>query len=704
MKASDTNVLQFIGSNSYKVFIIPPFQRNYEWTTEQCDELFDDIVSAHDKKKQHYLGNIVYYNGKNSGAAFTEIILIDGQQRITTIILLLCAIRDLSDDEDLKTNIDEQYLKNHTKKENLRVRLKQTSYDYESFCAVAERSGTLNEESNIVKNYHRFIERLKTSDIALEEIFNTIGELQVVDVNLQIDDDLEAVQTVFEKINSTGKPLSPADLIRNFLLISNSADEQERLYRNYWVKIEEEIGSESISRFAKDYLVLKTKDDVKNDKVYAKFKEKVSGDDVPRETVLAEMLLYAPFYAWIVAPERCDDSEVQNSIKEFNILQTDDVYPLYMHLLFELYNSNRAELRKMFRLLADFLLRYRIVTPSGGGGALRTVVHQILEKMTDDENPLALTFDSLYFELSNSANSSGRYPNDDEFKASLMQSKKVNHRYGKILFMRIEESGKHYIPVPIEKVTVEHLMPQTLSPWWRKNLGGKAADELHEKYLNAAGNLTILSQGDNSVNSNRPWNEKSEQLKKSQFKVSQEVALYSEWTEKQMEERNKGIAEAACKSVCPPLARTRPLKPSSATTGWYPVSGVDTNMNGTKIQKLEYNGEEISVSAWNQFFNEICRICYKIDQAKFDSIVKENKIHKATNSKLDASKKSPVISKDKADFVTAKRIANTEYFSESVLSSVRACVFAKQLLDLYEITERFRIYIVDGDDENLADE
>lgn len=700
MKADDKNVLEFIGSNNHKVFIIPPFQRNYEWTAEQCDELFYDIINAHEKGKPHYLGNIVYYVGKGTGAASTEIILIDGQQRVTTIILLLCAIRDLSDDEELKENIDDQYLKNHTRNASLRVRLKQTSYDSESFCAVAERSPNMDKESNIVKNYFHFIDLLKTSDISLEEIYSTIGQLQIVDVNLQIENDLEAVQTVFEKINSTGKPLSPADLIRNFLLISNSTDEQERLYQNYWVKIEKEIGGEFISRFAKDYLVLKTKDDVENDKVYAKFKAKINGDGIPHEMVLAEMLHYAPFYAWLVMPERCGDDEIKKSIKEFNILQTDDVYPLYMYLLSELYGSHRAELRRMFRLLSDFLLRYRIVAPSGGGGSLRAVVHQILEKMSDSENPLALNFDSLYYELSNSGNSSGRYPDDVEFKAALMQSKKANYRYGRVLFLRIEENGRHCISVPIEKVTVEHLMPQTLSPWWDEHLGGKEkAAELYEKYENSAGNLAILSQGDNSAGSNRTWNEKVAQLKKSQFRVTEKAAQYDKWTEAQLEERNRNVAEAACKAVFPPLARTRLLKPSSAATGWYPASDVDTNMNSTRIQKLEYNGQEIPVLAWNQLFNEVCKICHEIDAAQFDSIVKENKVHKSTNSKLDASRKNPVISADKEELVNVKKIEGTDYFSESVLSSSRSREFSKQLLDLYGITEQFRIYIVDADDE-----
>lgn len=700
MKASDTDVLGFIGSNNHKVFIIPPFQRNYEWTFEQCDELFDDIIEAHDKNKSHYLGNVVYYISKDSGASSTEIILIDGQQRITTIILLLCAIRDTTDDEDLKFNIDDQYLKNHTRNTSLRVRLKQTSYDFESFNAVAENAPNLDEKSNIVRNYNHFIEKLKNIPVSLKEMYDTITKLQIVDVNLQIDNDLEAVQTVFEKINSTGKPLAPADLIRNFLLLSNSTKEQERLYQNYWVEIERTIGNDYISRFAKDYLVLKTKDDVEKDKIYAKFKATISDFSLSHEEVLSEMLNYAKFYAWILHPELCPDGAIQNSLKEYNVLQTDDVYPLYMYLLSELYDSDCAELRKIFDLLSDFLLRYRIVTPSGGGGSLRAVVHQLLAKLLDEENPLAPTFDSLYFELSNSANKSGRYPDDAEFKAALMQSKKVNHRYGKVLFLKIEAQGTHYIPVPLEQVTVEHLVPQTPTTWWDKNFGGKdSAAEIYEEYTNAIGNLTILSAGDNSVNSNRPWHEKVAQLKNSQFKITSELAKYSEWKEEQLSERNAEIAELACKAIRPPLERTRSLSAVSVTTAWYPLSDVETNMNSSKLQILKYGENEISVTAWNGLFNEVCRICYELDAAKFDSLVKENKVHKSTNNKTDTSKKNPVITPDPKELVSGKKIAGSPYFSEGTLSSIRSREFSKQLLDIYGITDEFSIYVVDKDEE-----
>ena len=272
MKASETSVLNFIGGLD-KVFIIPPFQRNYEWSNKQCEELFSDIENAFKKQKTHYLGNVVYYFGDNNGAEFQELILVDGQQRISTIVLLLCALRDCEKDAEFQSKITTRYLKNDTSIDKFRIRLKQTSYDYQSFLSVIEKTPIKDENNNIIKNYKCFLRLLNETTISLVDIYNTIQKLEIVGVNLQIENDLETVQTIFEKINSTGKPLSAADLMRNYLLISKSPTEQQRLYDNYWVNIETTVGNEFISRLAKNYLVIKTYDDVANEEIYSIFKE-----------------------------------------------------------------------------------------------------------------------------------------------------------------------------------------------------------------------------------------------------------------------------------------------------------------------------------------------------------------------------------------------------------------------------------------------
>lgn len=165
MKASDTTMLTFIATEA-KQFIIPPFQRNYEWTFNECDDLFDDIIEITKTKAKHYLGNIVYYISEDFNSTNQRYILIDGQQRMTSILLLLCAIRDLLDDKNLnehntKDYIDKQYLTNSSSDSDFKIKLKQTSYDNEKFELVIRKNATKSDNSNIIKNYFHFKERLQ---------------------------------------------------------------------------------------------------------------------------------------------------------------------------------------------------------------------------------------------------------------------------------------------------------------------------------------------------------------------------------------------------------------------------------------------------------------------------------------------------------------------------------------------------------------
>ena len=688
MDARDSSVLDFIGGFD-KVFVIPPFQRNYEWTEKQCAALFHDIENAFEKQKPHYLGNIVYYVGKRSGAVFSEFILIDGQQRVTTILLLLCALRDCKKDLEVTDSISRRYLLNETDDEKFRIRLKQTSYDYQNFSDVVESRKIRNEENHIAKNYTFFLDMIEKTHLSVKEIYNTLVKLEVVGVNLQIDSDLEAVQTVFEKINSTGKPLSPADLIRNFLLLSPSAQEQEKLYESYWVELEKLITPDYISKFAQDYLILKICDDVETDLIYEKFKEYFSGSTISHEEILKEMLAYAKFYAWIIH-QNCPDSEIAKSIEEFTVLRSDDCYCLYMYLMSELYESNITELRNIFNLLSDFLLRYRIVAPSAGGGALRTVIHQLLEKLSAKE--IQASCDVIHFELSNSSLMSGRFPTDEDFKTALKLSKKANHRYGKVLFRKIEEKGRKYISIPLSEITVEHLVPQTPTKWWEDNFGGKEKAALaFDKYLNSIGNLTIMSQGGNSSNSNKPWHEKLTQIKDSQFTITSKIAEYKEWKETQLDKRNEEIAELACKVVTAPLARTRQATAVVLESGEYPISDIETNMDGADIQYLVHGGERIKITTWYLLFNTICKIAHDKNPQQFKQIVSENKIHRSNNK--------PFISSNAVELMLAMKIDGTDYFSDKKLSSKGARKCSKCLLDLYGLTDEYSIIVKDKGEE-----
>lgn len=699
MRAQESTILDFIGGLK-KVFIIPPFQRNYEWKIEQCEELFEDIENACINKKSHYLGNIVYYLGRNNGASYSENILIDGQQRVTTILILLCAIRDSMDpilNKDDISDINKMYLRNEGAQEDYRVRLKQTDYDEGCYIRLVDGNLSESDKGKIAENYRRFLELIKDSDISPKELYETIPRLEVVGVNLQVDSDkdstLEAVQTVFEKINSTGKPLTAADLLRNYLLICKNSKEQDRLYKEYWVKIEEIITTEHISEFVKDYLIMKICEDVEKSEIYKEFKNYVQTSNLNHEDVLKDMRDYAPFYKSIL---NCStgNSKLDREIQILKYLASTDMYCLFMYLL-KRCKDEKTDTITIFHLVRCFLTRFRIVGASGGGGALRSVVQSLIDKM--QSGAISCNFESIQFELSNSSSKSGRYPDDDEFKASLMTSKKQNHSYGRAILLAIEEFETKNIPVDFGDVTIEHLMPQTLSDWWTQNLGGKDKAELtYNNYINCIGNLAPLSGSYNSENSNKPWSEKLKIMKDVQFKTTKEVLDKDTWTERNIIDRNGPLAERACKAILAPIPRTRPYTNQKTfddfVPGVYPISDLDTDMNGTDIKAVTIEGNEFGIDSWNQLLVKASEYVLKKDSAKFDDIVKTNLLHKDKKSK-NPPEYDPIISENKSFVNAGKKISASKYYAEGNISCSRARFFTNLLLQQYNLEDSCTITV-----------
>ncbi len=692
MHAVDMTILDFISGRN-KVCVIPPFQRNYEWTEKQCKELFEDIKNAAENDKNHYIGNIVYYLGKRTGASFSELILVDGQQRVTTILILLCALRDSMSDSDKVADV-EQFLVNSTKDEKYRIRLKQTSYDADTFVSLINKSTPKSIDNNIYKNYENFIKWLNNEDsMKPEEFFDALERLQIVDVNLQIENDLAAVQTVFEKINSTGTPLTAADLLRNYLLISDTVEEQERLYKEYWTEIEKNIKTENIPRFVKDYLVMKTYGDVVEGETYSQFKnDYIIEKALDKEQVLSDMKKYSVFYSYLKF-ENSEDININRIIQVLKYLKTDDVFPLYLFLIEKLYHSDKKELCRILTLLKDFLLRYRIVTPSAGGGSLRNVIQKLIEKL--DKKEIEFSYDTIYFELSNSSALSGRFPDDEEFKNALMTSNEKNYKYARAVLLGIEYKESTRPPVQFDEVTIEHLMPQTLNDAWKQNLGGKEkAEEVYENYLNCIGNLTLLSQSCNSKISNLPWNQKRSKIDFTGFFVSDPVKNIQDWNEDEIQKRNEDLANRACKAITAPLPRTRKYRTAldDFEDGEYPASDIETRMENTNILHITFEDEKYDVTAWNGYLNTICTILFNKDSKRFDKIVEDNLIHKST-SRRNKNGKDPIITKDKNLLVGPYKIEGSDYYSEGTVSSMTARVYSKQLLDLFGFTDDVKLFV-----------
>ena len=696
MKAVDSKISSFIG-NSDRVFIIPPFQRNYAWSINQCEELFSDIVDSYNKNNSHYIGNIVYYEGINNSASFNEFILIDGQQRITSILLLLLAIHNkLPNDDYNKQAIYNRYLTNSIGPEKRRVKLKQTENDEDIFDKIIQnQSLTVDEKkSKIYENYHYFLQKLDEIEksIPLLDFYNTIGNLSIVDLNLQIDNDLEAVQKIFEKINSTGKPLTTADLIRNYLLIAQTSDEQLRLYKNYWIKIEEQfVDTELISDFAKHYLITKRGDWVEENKMYATFKSYFSNVDITKEEVLGEMLRLSKFYNWFKYANS-NNSNINMMLKELNILKSDDMYGLLLIIFDKLYYSDINLLSKIVDLLVDFMIRYRIVSLSNGSADLRSTLYNLLNKITSEE--IELNYDNVKKVLSNSLSPNGRFPNDEKFKNALQS--KVNISYAKALLYKMEYKVTRNIQVDIDKITIEHILPQTMSDEWKHYLGGEEKSMIiHNTYLNCIGNLAMLSASYNSSNSNKLWTFKKNILNECQFILTQDASKYDAWNENNIKNRNMILSDKAIKLISGPYPReieylsiesSEEFKP-----GIYNISDNRLNVTGRSIKSLIINNDVYTIYNWKDIIPKLCEKLYEIDPKKLQEVMSTNKIHKSTSKRNYPFGKDPIFSFDKKYLVSEFYFEPLKCYIECSLSANAACRYACELLRAFKMEENVKI-------------
>ena len=624
MKANDATIQDFVGGPK-KAFVIPPYQRNYAWGEDQCRELYEDIMRCAETGGSHYIGNVVYYFGEKSGGTFQELVLVDGQQRITTILLLLCALRDESSDEDFREDMNTYYLCNTRAEEAYRIRLKQTITDNDSFNAIIDGRDIPTPDSNVAKNYLFFRKKLMSCLYSHSVILNAVARLQLVDVNLQVDGQstLNIVQTVFEKINSTGKRLSQADLIRNFLLIAPSVVKQNKWYRDYWRKIEENLSTDSISAFARDFLRMTDCDEVRESDTYRHFKEYVNNDmSGDKEQVLETLLRLSRSYAWIIHLN-CTDKELNRELNMLHNLKSNDFAPLALYLLDRMYKGQLPELRRIIRLIVDFLLRMRIASPATGSGTTRSISFELIRKLS--ENEIDCTYGAILFELSNSPTPAGDFPDNDKFIKAMLSG--FHYPYARELLLRLEEHETKNIDVPINEVTVEHLMPQTLSAWWRENLGGDMeAERIRLAYTNTIGNYAIVSKGYNSSMSNKPWPEKRKSLEKVQFTVTSTVAAVEIWNETSLQERGEDIAARAARAVTSPEPRERGYRTresSESGVSTYPLLQGDDTLTGTALRAVKYKGERKDCTTWAKLLCVVGGFMFTENPSLFAEAVEE---------------------------------------------------------------------------------
>ena len=551
MKATEANLLQFI--KAPKQFIIPIYQRTYSWSRKQCQEFWNDIIraAADPAMSGHFVGSIVYVErGLYQVTSVPQLLVIDGQQRLTTISLLLAALGEYAEQNDseiTRRRITNYFLINNEEEGSLRYKLLLTRSDKETLTRIVEnRELPKSYSPQIVENYSFFKEQIRRSEIDPDTLYEGIGKLIVVDISL--DRNYDNPQLIFESLNSTGLDLSQADLIRNYVLMGLEPEDQERIYEHHWYPMEHSFGNVESSgyfdRFMRDYLTLKTGSGriPKISEVYEGFKSLVK--DSPEQSVeeiLADVHKYSRYFVKLAFDQE-EAPEIRQVLRGINRLRVDVAYPL----LLEVYDDYANELlpRKDFvvvlKLVESYVFR-RLICGIPTNSLNKTFAN--FSRDIDKSNYLESV--QAAFLLKDSYR---RFPKDEEFWYEFTVRDVYSLRNRNYLLDKLENYGRKE-KVPIEEYTIEHIMPQNenLSSEWRSELGAEW-EKVQADYLHTIGNLTLT--GYNPELSDKPFREKRDMeggFRDSPIRLNQSLANLEHWNKNEINQRAETLADKAIK-------------------------------------------------------------------------------------------------------------------------------------------------------------
>ncbi len=543
MKGSECKFVKYM-EGSDKRFVIPVYQRNYDWKTENCKQLYDDLVKIiKGRRRSHFFGSLVsVYNpdGHNE-----EFLIIDGQQRLTTVSLLFLAMYNLIDKgviipetANLKQRIFEEYLVDKWKPEDTRIKLKPVKNDQTAFGKLFSDLTEHIRESNLTVNYDYFYDRIQKQEITIDQLYDAICCLEIINIRLDMDDN---PQLIFESLNSTGLDLSEGDKIRNFILMGLPSKEQEDYYDKYWNKIEV-CTKYDVSAFIRDYLSVKQQAIPQQKKIYINFKDFVELGKIETEPLLAEMLAYAKRYQ-ILLDGNSGSAALDACIDRLNRLETTVTRPYFLEVL-RLYNENKltlAEVTEIFLITENYLFRRTMCDlPTNALNKIFLMLHREIIRYDGTEDNYV---EKLKYALL-SKKERARFPDDDEFKVAfeerpvyLMNSKNKIYILERFENFGTSEDKDVYRHCDDGTYSIEHIMPQHLTPVWQKELGDDYV-QIHEQWLHRMANLTLTAY--NSKYSNSSFAEKKTMqngFDDSGIRMNTWIAKKDKWTLTELEER-----------------------------------------------------------------------------------------------------------------------------------------------------------------------
>lgn len=552
MKANETRVEEFLSSNKTQ-FVIPVYQRNYDWSNSQCKQLLNDIleVGTAKKKNAHFIGSIVYvHDDVFTAARIKELTVIDGQQRLTTLTLIYLALYRLAKelkDDGLVAEISETYLINKFASEDDKSKLRPTENNHKAlkYLLRSDENEEFQDFSKLIDNFNFFKERITKENYQF--VLDGLSKLMFVEISL--DRDKDDPQRIFESLNSTGLELSQADLIRNYILMGLNRKDQNMIYRDYWEVIEKLAKDEAsnvskVSDFIRDYLTLDNKKIPNKGKVYLEFKVKY-----PTKTIddlkdnLAEIKKLVKHYNKLINPKNEVDKDIRRQLEYINRLEINVAFPFLMKVYDDYVNStiDKQTFITILDLIQSFVWRRFIV------GLATNALNKIFMTLYDKVDPSNYLYSIQASLLQRSG--SQKFPRDAEVVDALKVKDVYNIKSKNRIYLleRLEnfENNERVAVDGNPDITIEHIFPQNPDPKWKMELGSDEYIFIKENYLNTIGNLTL--SGNNGKLGNKTFLDKQQLegagYKDSRLWLNKYLSTLDKWDKAEIEKRFAQIAE-----------------------------------------------------------------------------------------------------------------------------------------------------------------
>ena len=646
MQAKETKLQDIIeGTRQY---VIPLFQRTYSWTNKEWEILWKDLIELCEAEnpRTHFIGSIVNMPTVSVPEGVGKFLLIDGQQRLTTIFILLILLRDKARDmqkQDFAEEINNTLLVNPYKKDNDFFKLMPTQGDRDVYRNLI--NGKNNEvESPLTRAYNFFEKKLRQVSVEHDKLKKIItGYFSVVSIVLDTDDN---PYLVFESLNAKGRPLTQADLIRNYFFMRIHVNDQDRVYNNYWYPMQTAL-NDDLTEYIRHYL-MRDGNMIKQNDVYYALKEKVT----PTNAIdyLGELQKFSVYYQRLINPELEPEEDLRKYFHRLNRIEVTTAYPLLLNL-YGNYMENimsKGDFVDILKTIENFLIRRFVCNvPTNQLNKIFPAVHPLLMKRQDNhaEGIKAIL--------------QGRgYPKDNEFYARFKEARFYGagdrQKKTSLILETLEESYGHKEAVPFDNLTIEHVMPQTLSEWWQNHIGEDWVDT-HELFLHTIGNLTLTAY--NPELSNDDFTTKKKIYNNSHLELNKYFSSISSWTREEIERRAETLAKQAL------LIWNFFGQESTASSDLKEVTGKSPT-------DLKILGQQFQVQSWRDVLEKTLNTVADLEPNKFEIVVQRFPSY---------------LGKDKNKFRSVRQLQNG-FFVEVNLSAQSIQKFCSQAMEAIELT------------------